>query len=440
MPNPPVKPKPKPKPVIHPNSIQARYALPNPNFTAASTPWDTPGSPFHPSTTDAWKAPNLFHPESTDAWKPSDTNPASASASLGPSAADLKKWNDTVAWNAAVAANAALNKSTGGSSGGASHASFADAGPVAPAFTPAVADLSKNPYPGYYDKLLAYVQANADSRPAEYAAVGDQFKANQAAADQGMYNSYQGSRAGTDASAAALGVDPAIVSQARDLAMRKSQENSDQSLADNQAWLAKMGILSQQQGQAYVNQYQGEKATASAGWDAAEQQRVADANLQALQALVAQQKAASSGGGGGKKKGGGGGSSGKSNLTQTDTVQFSGADQAIIDELNASGQHDAAAWYAANHNLTMGNAEVKSTQQHINDATAAQMVNGKKVAAPSIYLKDPNAKYNSPAYIAAQQASSMLPIYQAVLPKVLSTSGLYNNPYSKTSMTTKGKG
>lgn len=316
-----------------------------------------------------------------------------------------------------------------------------------PGYTPAVADLTKNPYPGYYDALLSYVQKNADARPAEYAYTGEVFKRNQDIANNQMYNMYSGSRSGADASATALGVDPNAISAARDIAMRQSQENSDQALAGNLAWLSKMGILSKQQAEASLNMYAGEKATKSAGWDAAEQQRVADANLQKLQQLFDLQKAAtaaaSKGSGGGKKKGSGGSSSssGSSNVTQTDTVQFSGADQAIVDELIASGQTDAAALYINQHNATMGNAEVKANQKAINDLTAQNTIKGRAVpkASPYFPASTLQSKFQTPAYKAAQAAALKLPLYKAILPKVVSTSGLYLNPYSKTSVTTKGK-
>jgi uncharacterized membrane protein YgcG len=336
-----------------------------------------------------------------------------------PSTADQQKWADTLKWNAAVAANSALNKSTGGSSGGSSGGggSSGVVAPVESAFTPQVADLSRNPYPGFYDTLLAYVKANADNRPSEYAAISDQFKARQATANQQMYDMYQGSRAQTDASATALGADPAIVSAARDLAMRRSQENSDQSLADNQAWLLKMGELSKQQGEAYLNQFAGQGAAGAAAWVGQEQQRVADANLAAVQALLAKQVAASKGGGGGRKSGGGGGSSsGAITDTATETTTDAGTyDPAVVAALQ--GNPKALAEYMNQINLSSPNKVVAATQGNVNSSTAAR---DKAIKAMITTIGNPFAHPMSPAQITANQvsgqtAASQLPIYQAVL-------------------------
>lgn len=312
--------------------------------------------------------------------------------------------------------------------------------PATPLFVPKTADLSQNPYPLYYDKLLAYVQANANARPAEFDAMGAKFKTEQSAADQQLYDAYQGSRVGTDASATALGVDPAIVSQARDLAMRKSQENSDQSLADNLAWLTKMGSLAKQQGEASYGMYAGEEAQGAAKWAAEEQSRVAAQNLADLQALVAAQSGGSGGGGGGR--GGGGSSSGNITDTASEEGQLytGGMDLELYSEL-AKTDPAAAAAYMNMYNSTMSSAGVKAAQDRVNTLTTQAAYKGvqvqpKKRKGIAGMISNPlnvamAAAHNIPVTAKTGQASAakkQLPVYKKVLDAMIATSGNWGNP------------
>lgn len=370
-----------------------------------------------------------------------------AEANMLPTA-DIQKWVDTQRWKDAVA-NGGGPTPSGGLNTLTSPGLTLAPPPVDPGFVPKTADLSQNPYPGYYDTLLGFVQRNMDARPAEFAHTGEVFKANQEAANQQMYNAYQGSRTGADASATALGVDPAVVSAARDLAMRKSQENSDQDLASNLAWLDKMSQLSQQQGQSYLNQYAGAKANLSANWVGQEQQRVADANLQALQALVdasnAAAKAKSSGGG---RKGSGGGSSGSGNstVTQTDVLNTGGADLELYNEL-ARTDPAAAAAYLNMYNLTQGTSGQKMAQGKINDLQSAISYNpALKKTIPINPFRNllGNAISNAGTQAAnipilaargrSASASALLPIYQKVLAAMTATSGNQGNPKTTTTI------
>lgn len=332
-----------------------------------------------------------------------------------PSTADQQKWADTVKWNAAVAANKALNKSTGSGGGGGGGGS-AVAAPADPGFTLSEADLTKNPYPGYYDTLLQYVRENAAARPGEYQTISDQFKANQEAANKQMYDAYMGSRAQTDASAVALGADPAVVSAARDLAMRHSQENSDQALASNQAWLLKMGELAKQQAEAYGTQFAHEGTVGAAKWVGDEQNRVAAWNLAQLQAALAKKVAASKGGGGRKGGGGGGSSSGAVTDTATETTTDAGTyDPVIVAALRNDPK--ALADYMNRVNLSSPNKVTSSTQADVNTATATR---NKGIQTFMSTIANPFASPMTPAQILAnqtttQQAANQLPIYQAVL-------------------------
>lgn len=309
-----------------------------------------------------------------------------------------------------------------------------------PAPDPYAVDLSKNPYPGYYDTLLDFIRNNANARPAEYAYTGEQFKRNQDIANQQMYNMYTGSRQGADASATALGVDPAVISQYRDLAMRQSQENSDQSLADNLAWLSKMGILSKQQAEASLNQYAGEKVTKSAGWVASEQQRMADLQLANLQAAL---KAKSGGGGGGGRRGGG--SSSKSDTSVTETSTLDDSSLLAYQEL-AKTDPEAAAAYLNSFNLTMGTGQQKLAQQKVNDATSlAKIPYHPTVSKPNIYAPKPNAtnvKWQAAGQTMLANAAKAAHD-QAIWNKVLQAAGLGSgkgaNPTNKVTITKKGK-
>lgn len=335
-------------------------------------------------------------------------------------------------------------RSSGGGSGGV-------AAPADPGFVGDVADLSKNPIPGYYDALLAYVQQNAAGRPAINAAMGEKFQQNYDQSTKGLYDAYMGSRQGTDASAVALGVDPAIVSQARDIAMRKNQERSDQDLAANKDWLTKMGGLGQQQAEAYGNMYAGEKASKSAEWAQLEEQRVAQLNLLKLQALVDAQNAKKGSGGGGGRRKGGGSSSGSISTTATDTStsKYGGADAAYMQSLIDSGDFEGAALFQNQMNLTEGNPGLKSVQQGINDRVAATHLSSGHPVLPnnswykggspqiSKYVASPeySTKY-APAKIAAKE----LPVFQRILPGMMGISSIGNSVTNTKKVTNTAKG
>lgn len=318
-------------------------------------------------------------------------------------------------------------------------------------YTAQVADLSQNPYGPAYDKLLEYVKANALSRQGDYGALSDQLKANQATSNQGLHDSYLGSRAGSDASATALGVDPALVSQYRDLAMRKSQENSDQSLADNLAWVGKSQLLGQQMLGATENQYAGEKASGIAGWNAGELKRVSDANTTSLQALVAAKvasdkaaaKASSSKSGGSSSSSSSGSGPVTETATQTDTINNSGLDQAAIDEMVRSGHPEAAALYQNILNQTQGGAAASLTQKEINRLTGVStetQANPKFAASKYAPISKTQSKWQlGQPTVAAMNAKTQLPIYQTVLQQILKTSGLYGNPKTTSKVTTTSK-
>lgn len=340
-----------------------------------------------------------------------------------------------------------------GSSGVEGRGGSIPAGPTAPAFTPAVADLSKDPYIPAYDTLLQFVKDSAAARNPQFDATKKTFQNQQATSDKGLRDSYLGSRSGADASATALGVDPLAVSAARDLQMRKNQENSDQSLADNLAWLDKSKMLEGQMLNTDMVGFAHDKAEKSAGWQAEEQRRIEDQNLKALQDMVDAVKAANSGGGGGggghgggRKKGGGGSKSSSgdvnSTATETSTLQFGGADKAYYDELVAGGHKEAAALFLNQHLLNSNVKEVADTQKRVNDLTSQSTVNGKKVNAPSKYMKPAanTKKYQSKKYTTAENAATQLPDFSRILAGMLGFSGIMGSPKVTTSVKNTAKG
>jgi hypothetical protein len=337
-------------------------------------------------------------------------------------------------------AGAAAIKLSGGGGGGGGGGAVAAVDPLA-GYTPDTADLSKNPIPGYYDQLLAYVKENADARPAIFQQYSDKFKVNHDASDKQLYDAYLGSRTEQDAQATAFGVDPAVVAQARDLAMRRSQENSDQTLADNQAWLLKAGLLSQQEAQARGTQFAADKATKSGEWAQLEEERVAQLNLLKLQALVDQinAKKSSGGGGGGGRRGGGGSSKGLSTaVTETMTSDNPEMDLAIADLKRTNPALAAIAERTLNLN---GRGDtVKAAQEEYD----RQVQTANKKAGPiggsnaiSFFTKAMN---NVKTNTAATKAKVQLPTVYAPLinfAKTFSHTGSY--PGSKVTQTTKGK-
>ena len=370
---------------------------------------------------------------------PAFTYGSRAYANAHGSQAGLNIPNSTNATTPGSGLSGAASSRLSGGGGGGGAAAVVD--PLA-GYTPDVADLSKNPIPGMYDTLLAYVKENADARPGIFQGYADKFKVNHDAANKQLYDAYLGSRTEQDANATAFGVDPAIVAQARDLAMRRSQENSDQSLADNQAWLLKAGLLSQQEAQARGTQFAGDKATKSAEWAQLEEERVSQLNLLKLQAIVDQINAKAKGGGGGGGRRGGGGSKGSSTdtgVTETNTLPYGGADAAAIAELIAQGDYEGAAAMSATVNRTMGNPAVKANQNAIDTNTAASIINGKKVPIPSIYFKNPNEKWLAPTYKAAQTAAKNVKTQTKIMPYLQKIGGLGTQPYTKIVTTDKGR-
>ena len=315
-------------------------------------------------------------------------------------------------------------------------------GPSAPAYTPLTADLSKNPYATPYDQLLQFVKDSTAARGGQYDTTKATLQAQQDAANKQLYDAYQNSRQGADASATALHVDPAIVSATRDLMMRKNQENSDQSLAGNLAWLDKNRVLESSMLNTTANSLAQEKTQKVGAWNDKEQARIDAQNIANLQAMV-KASTGGSGKGGGKKKGSGGGgkssSSGNVTATETQTLQDGGLDKAFYDQL-ASTNPTAAALYLNQHLLNQGTPEVKSTQGKINDLAAANQLNGKAVPAANIYMPQANAAWNNPAYTAAQKAAQQKALYEAILPGMITNSGLLGNPKTVQTVKNTAKG
>jgi len=316
--------------------------------------------------------------------------------------------------------------------------------PAGPAFTPQVADLSQNPYLGPYDDLLNYVKQSAAYRPTEYDAYAKRFAQQQELANQQMHDQYMQSRVSADQSAQALGLDPAAASANRDFMMRHSQENSDQSLADNQAWLQKLGLLAQQNTDATGNMYAAEKAGAVGKWNADEQARIAQLNLDTLNNLVSTKLAAGRSGGGGRKKGGGGGSSssGSGTAASTDTLYNSGMDLAAYQELQQKNPA-LAALFKNIANSTNSSPEVKYTQKQINDLAAASTFtpqSHKPHSGMGITSLFHNAGINANNAIGSAKSKSALArkaLYEAILPYFEQYSGNFGNP--KSVSTTKYK-
>lgn len=296
-------------------------------------------------------------------------------------------------------------------------------------YAPAEADLSKNPYGAAYDQLLSFIKGSADARGPEYDAVAAQLKSIRAKADEDLHSSYLTNRAGTDASATALGVDPNVVSSERDFTNRRMQENSDQALADNLAWLQKAKTLQGDNVQGYLAQAAAAKASSSSKWNAEEQQRVADQNLANLQQMASLKRS----GGGGGGKGGGGSSGAKTTVTKTDTLANSGLDLAAYNQLMASGQKDAAAALLNQEYLNSGNPVIADTQKKINAASAAS-------AYHPVGSKFTDLVKNLGARVNSKKAEAQRKVLEQALKAMLPYSGVVGNPKTSTVVKTTGKG
>lgn len=308
-----------------------------------------------------------------------------------------------------------------------------------PGYTPLTPDLTKNPYGPAYDQLLQFVKDSTAARTGQYDATKGQFALQQEQANKQLYDAYQNSRQGADASATALGVDPNVVSATRDLMMRKNQENSDQSLADNLAWLDKGKLLEQSLLGGTANQFAQEKASKVGAWDAGEQKRINDLNIANLAGIV---KAATvkSGGGG---KGGGGGSSGSSGSTkdavkETQTLTNSGMDKAAYDEILANYGPEAAATYLNEFNQTQGTPLMKTAQSKINELTPVANWTPGSAGWNIVKKLMDNAKGLNPQ--SAAKAKNDLAIQQAILKGATGFSGLLGNPKTTSTVTRSGKG
>jgi hypothetical protein len=336
-------------------------------------------------------------------------------------------------------AGAAAVRLSGGGSGGGGGGAVAPVDPLA-GYVADKADLSKNPIPALYDTLLAYTKANADARPAIYQQYSDKFKVNQEAANKQLYDAYLGSRTEQDAQATAFGVDPAIVAQARDLAMRKSQENSDQSLADNQAWLLKSGLLSQQQAMAMGDQYAKERVTQSSAWDQLEEERVSQLNLLRLQLLADQISAKSKGGGGGGGRRGGGGSSssGDTGVTETMTSDNPEMDLALM-ELKRTNPA-LAAIAERTLNLSGRGDTVKAAQEEYDRQVQIANTRAKPLGGRNPTGLIGKALGAAKTNIASTRAKIQLPtLYAPNIQFAKTFSGTGSNPKKKVTQTTKGR-
>lgn len=298
-------------------------------------------------------------------------------------------------------------------------------------YAPLEADLSKNPYGPAYDQLLAFISNSAKARGPEYDAVAEQLKAYRAKADEGLHNSYIDNRKLTDQSATALGVDPNAISAERDYTNRRMQENSDQALADNLAWVQKAKLLQGDNISGYLAQAAQSKASSTAQWDAQEQQRIADLNTQNLQALAASSRASKSGGGSGKS--GGASGSAKTTVTKTDTLANSGLDLDYYNYLVNSGQKDAAAVFLQQTYLNSGNPMVADTQKKINQAAQASNYSPVGHGFGDI-VKNLGARATS-AKSALQKQT-----LEQVLKGMLGYSGVLGNPKTSSVVKTVGKG
>jgi hypothetical protein len=335
----------------------------------------------------------------------------------------------------AAAASARLS---GGGSGGGGGGAVAPVDPLA-GYTPDKADLSKNPIPALYDTLLAYTKENADARPAMYQAYADKFKVQQDAANKQLYDAYMGSRTEQDAQATAFGVDPNVIAQARDLAMRRSKENSDQSLADNLAWLDKSGILSKQQAEAMGMQFAKERVTQSGNWDQLEEERVAQLNLLKLQMLADQISAKKSGGGGGGRRGGGGSSSkGDTGVTETMTSDNPEMDLALMELKRTNPALAAVAERTLN--LTGRGDSTKAAQEEYDRQVQIAHTRATPVGTHNPLGSIGRMFAGVNTNLAAAKAKVQLPTVYAPLINFTKTfSGTGSNPKKKVTQTTKGR-
>lgn len=290
-----------------------------------------------------------------------------------------------------------------------------------------IADLSKNPYGPAYDKLLQFIADSAKSRGPDYENTATQLKTIRAKADEDLHASYLDNRKAADASATALGVDPNAVASQRDFSNRRMQENSDQALADNLAWVQKAKLLQGDNLQGFLAQAAAAKASSSSQWDAEEQIRVAELNMANLQAAASARNGGGGGGGGGGSKSG----SSKVGVTKTDTLVNSGLDLEAYNYLVNSGQTDAAAAFLNQANINSGNPMVADTQKKVNNLAATPK--------PKWNSKFGKQGKNLLDLVNFAKTQKQKKIMEQVLKQAMGYSGVLGNPKTSTVVKTTGK-
>lgn len=309
-----------------------------------------------------------------------------------------------------------------------------------PGYDLLTADLTKNPYPAAYDQLLEFVKSSIGARSADFDATKGVMGSQQNTANQQMYDAYMGSRAQSDASSTALGVDPLMVSAARDLAMRKSQENSDQSLADNLAWVDKAKLLQGDELGFTSRSIAADKLNKSLGWEGAETQRVADINARgqeayqkALLLALENQGSAQKSSREASSKSASDAAANAPKVTITEILENSGLDLATFLEMQRTDPEGAATFQNYNNQSTSTESAASLAQKAINE-----------LSGPSLRKNVPTNRWNPYQQIienskrtAAAKARKEKEIIERVLPKLMGISGKSGSPKSETKIVTK---
>jgi hypothetical protein len=290
-----------------------------------------------------------------------------------------------------------------------------------------------------YADLITKVRGMNDVTQKGYDESATKVKGFYDKASKEMYDEYKNSRAVADAAAAGVfnrgemnvqGVvtgAPSIYA-GRDANLRRIEENSNQSLADHQAFFEKMRGAKGASLDVYLSQLESDKVA---------QQM---AQQQQILAYLASQKKASGGSGRG---GGGGSSSGSSTATEVMT-QF---DPDVVDVINSitDPRQRAAMLESYMQNQTYSPI-IKGMSDQINQKSANLKAVGvpSMFKSPNFYEKNPGVGPRPAGYAATVKNAKKEADDLAMLIKnrnlLLSNQGLFGGASTKNTVTTRGRG
>lgn len=266
-------------------------------------------------------------------------------------------------------------------------ASYSAAGIPLAAPQPTTEDSLSSIYGALLSQVRGFGADNLADMDKIKAGLADQYKG---ASDQ-LYQQYQNSRTPLDASATALGVNPAEVYKGYDDHLRQIQENSDQSLAQDQAWFDKMKALRSSSLDSLYQNITNDKAMQLANWQIAQAQRA---------------NSLSTGSRGGSSHKGGGSSSSGAKTTATDTQTVDDYfDQDVYNQLKATNPA-LATQYIVNTALGSSNPGVKNAATSYKTLAELPTPKDARPTSSTSVLSTALKKQAVPKYIAAPKNGS----------------------------------